>query len=238
MAGKIIPKSNRSLYSTFMFSGTIFGGFFGHIFSGLVIPLVSNDGSFFMLSVFGFIWTAMWTTMIHVTPYERTHDASNHSMMLFSTPWSTILQTPSFVSLLVACMGFGYLYSFVTTAIPIYFAKILGGDYIKNGISVSINWLICWLTAIFAGLLAASLTNVNDTSTKTIVRKVYAGIVLILSPMMLLGVMLADCNKSLVQNFLSMSVILLAFERASLRINALDLCPGESGLNMSMIRLK
>lgn len=124
---------------------------------------------------------------------------------------------------------FGYLYSFITTGIPIYCAKILGGDYIKNGIHVSVNWLICWLTAILAGLMAASLTTVDGTTTKTIVRKVYAGIVLILSPLMLLGVVLADCNKPLVRNFISLSVVLLAFERSSLRINALDLCAGKSG---------
>lgn len=93
------------------------------------------------------------------------------------------------------------------------------------------------MAAILAGLLAASLTNVNDTRTKTTVRKIYAGIVLILSPLMLLGVMMADCNEPLVKNFISISVVLLAFERASLRINALDLCPGESGPKAYAIRL-
>lgn len=121
---------------------------------------------------------------------------------------------------------FGYLYSFITNGIPIYSARKLGGDPIRNGIKVSFPWLLCWVTSLFAARLAELLTNSN-TIAKTTIRKLYAAIVLILSPLMLLGVMIAKCNDSLARNFMRIATVLLAFERSSLRINSLDLCPSK-----------
>lgn len=106
LAGKIVPKAGRSWRSTFMFSGTLFGGFVGHMFSGMVIPYVSHDGSYFMLSVFGFIWAVMWITMVKVMSYKQANDGSSHSMKLTRTPWPLIFQTMPFVSLLVASCGY------------------------------------------------------------------------------------------------------------------------------------
>lgn len=119
----------------------------------------------------------------------------------------------------------GFLYSFITTGLPIYGANVLGGDAVKTGIQVSVSWMIGWITSIFAGISASSLTNV-DTNTKIKIRKLYVGIVLIGSPIMLLGVMTAECNDSWARTFIRMTVILLGFERSSIRINSLDLCPG------------
>lgn len=121
---------------------------------------------------------------------------------------------------------FGYLYSFVTTGIPIYSAKVLGGDAIRNGVQVSIPWLICWVASLLAGTLATSLTSTNTIS-KTVIRKLYVGIVLILSPLMVLGVLIAECDASWAKFFMKMSVILMCFERSSIRINSLDLCPSQ-----------
>lgn len=128
--------------------------------------------------------------------------------------------------IIVRASRYGYLYSFITTGLPIYGAKVLGLDIMENGIQVSIAWLLCWVTSILAGLSAIPLTYA-DTLTKTIVRKLYAAIVLIGSPLMLMGVVLADCNRSMARHFARMSVILLGFERSSLRINSLDLCPSK-----------
>lgn len=119
----------------------------------------------------------------------------------------------------------GFLYSFITTGLPIYGANVLGGDAVKTGIQVSLSWMIGWITSIFAGISASSLTNV-DTNTKIKIRKLYVGIVLIGSPIMLLGVMTVECNESWARTFIRMTVILLGFERSSIRINSLDLCPG------------
>jgi hypothetical protein len=119
----------------------------------------------------------------------------------------------------------GFLYSFITTGLPIYGANVLGGDAVKTGIQVSVSWLISWVTSVIAGISAASMTNV-DTNTKIKFRKLYVGIVLIGSPLMLLGVMFAECDVSLARIFIRMTVILLGFERSSIRINSLDLCPG------------
>lgn len=121
---------------------------------------------------------------------------------------------------------YGYLYSFITTAVPIYGAKVLGGDAIKNGVNVSVTWLMCWATSIAAGLSVPVLTN-TGALTKTAVAKLYAGIVLIAAPLMLLGLAMAKCNVTLSKVFMRMSVILLGFERSSLRVNSLDLCPSE-----------
>lgn len=106
LAGKIVPKTGRSWRSTFMFSGTIFGGFVGHMFSGVVIPHVSHDGSYFTLSVFGFAWAIMWITMVRVMSYDQAEDGSSHSMKLSGTPWTLIFQSMPFVSLLVASCGY------------------------------------------------------------------------------------------------------------------------------------
>ncbi|XP_015372959.1 PREDICTED: sialin-like [Diuraphis noxia] len=233
LAGKIIPKTNRILYSTFMFSGTMFGGFFGHLYSGLVIPNVSHNGSYLALSVVGFLWVAVWATMIHLTPYDSDLNSIPMSVSFISTTWTVIMRSMPFVSLLNASFGFGFLYSFITTGIPIYTANVLGGNAVKNGIPVSMTWLIGWMTSIIAGISAASLTNVN-TITKTTIRKMYVGIVLIGSPIMLFGVMVAGCQESYVKTFTKMSVILLGFERSSIRINSMDLCPGYVGSLIAM----
>ncbi|XP_025197060.1 sialin-like [Melanaphis sacchari] len=233
LAGKIIPKTNRILYTTFMFSGTVFGGFFGHLYSGIVIPNVSLDGSFLALSVIGFVWAAVWGTMIHLTPYVNDFSDSPKSVSFISTAWTVIMRSMPFISLLNASFGFGFLYSFITTGLPIYSANVLGGDAVKTGIQVSVSWIISWILSIFAGISAASLTNV-DTNTKIKVRKLYVGIVLIGSPIMLLGVMIAECNESLARIFMRMTVILLGFERSSIRINSLDLCPSYVGSLIAM----
>ncbi|XP_060836111.1 sialin-like [Rhopalosiphum padi] len=233
LAGKIVPKTNRILYTTFMFSGTVFGGFFGHLYSGIVIPNVSLDGSFITLSVIGFIWAAVWGTMIHLTPYINDFSDLPKSVSFISTAWTVIIRSMPFISLLNASFGLGFLYSFITTGLPIYGANVLGGDAVKTGIQVSVSWLISWVTSVIAGISAASMTNV-DTNTKIKVRKLYVGIVLIGSPIMLLGVMFAECDVSLARTFIRMTVILLGFERSSIRINSLDLCPGYVGSLIAM----
>ncbi|KAE9523333.1 hypothetical protein AGLY_016281, partial [Aphis glycines] len=233
LAGKIVPKTNRTLYTTFMFSGTVFGGFFGHLYSGIVIPNVSLDGSFVTLSVIGFAWAAVWGTMIHLTPYVNDFSDSPKSVSFISTAWIVIMRSMPFISLLNASFGLGFLYSFITTGLPIYGANVLGGDAVKTGIQVSVSWIIGWITSIFAGISASSLTNV-DTNTKIKIRKLYVGIVLIGSPIMILGVMTAECNDSWARTFIRMTVILLGFERSSIRINSLDLCPGYVGSLIAM----
>jgi len=105
LAGKIIPKTNRILYSTFMFSGTMFGGFFGHLYSGLVIPNVSHDGSYWALSVVGFLWVAVWATMIHLTPYDSDLNSIPISVSFISTAWTVIIRSMPFISLLNASFG-------------------------------------------------------------------------------------------------------------------------------------
>lgn len=127
---------------------------------------------------------------------------------------------------------YGYLYSFITTAIPVYGAKVLGGDAIRNGIQVSIPWLICWITSIIAGITSMTLINANMVE-KITMRKVYASIVLILSPLMLLGVMIAKCDEVTARVFMKISVVLLSFERSSVRINSLDLCPSECSVEIN-----
>lgn len=120
----------------------------------------------------------------------------------------------------------GFLYSFITTGLPIYTANVLGGDAVRNGIPASATWIVGWITSIIAGISTSSLTNV-DTITKTTARKIYVGIVLIGSPIMLFGAKAAGCNGSYVKTFARTSVILLGFERSSIRINSMDLCPGK-----------
>jgi len=120
----------------------------------------------------------------------------------------------------------GFLYSFITTWLPIYSANVLGGDAVRNGVPVSVTWIVGWITSIIAGISAGWLTNV-DTFTKTTVTKMYVGIVLIGSPIMLFGAMVAGCNGAYVKTFTRTSIILLGFERSSIRINSMDLCPGK-----------
>ncbi|XP_003246944.1 sialin-like isoform X1 [Acyrthosiphon pisum] len=233
LAGKIIPKKNRILYTTFMFSGTMFGGSMGNLYSGIVIPNVSHDGSYFVLSVIGFVWVAVWATMMHLTPYDSDLNSIPMSVSFISSSWTMIIQSMPFISLLNASFGLGFLYSFVTTCLPIYTANVLGGDAMRNGIPVSVTWLVGWITSIIAGISAESLTNV-DTITKTTVRKMYVGIVLIGSPIMLFGAMVAGCDSAYVKTFTRTSVILLGFERSSIRINSIDLCPGYMGSLIAM----
>ncbi|KAL4131201.1 hypothetical protein QTP88_008543 [Uroleucon formosanum] len=233
LAGKIIPKTNRILYTAFMFSGTMFGGFFGHLYSATAIPNVSHDGSYLALSVIGFAWVAVWATMMHLTPYDSDLNSIPVSVSFISTSWTTIIRSMPFVSLLNASFGLGFLYSFITTGLPIYTANVLGGDAVRNGIPASATWIVGWITSIIAGISTSSLTNV-DTITKTTARKIYVGIVLIGSPIMLFGAKAAGCNGSYVKTFARTSVILLGFERSSIRINSMDLCPGYVGSLIAM----
>lgn len=107
LAGKIIPKTNRILYTAFMFSGTMFGGFFGHLYSATAIPNVSHDGSYLALSVIGFAWVAVWATMMHLTPYDSDLDSIPVYVSFISTSWTTIIRSMPFVSLLNASFGYG-----------------------------------------------------------------------------------------------------------------------------------
>lgn len=105
MAAKIIAKPQRSTYSTFMFSGTIFGRFTVHIFSGLTISCISVESSYFILSALGIIWIIIWVIMMQIIPYELVSDASDHSLGLSTTPWAVIFKSMPFISLLIATLG-------------------------------------------------------------------------------------------------------------------------------------
>lgn len=114
----------------------------------------------------------------------------------------------------------------MTTGLPVYRAKVIGVDPIANALGISIYWFFCWISSIFAALLAKSLTN-SYMITMTTIKKIYVGMVLILTPLMLLGVMLIKCNNSLAMIFFFIVMICLGFERNSIRINSTDLCPSE-----------
>jgi len=114
LAGKIIPKTNRILYTTFMFSGTMFGGFLGNLYSGIVIPDVSHDGSYFALSVIGFVWVAVWATMMHLTPYDSDLNNIPMSVTFISTSWTMIIRSMPFISLLNASFGYGRHHVFIS----------------------------------------------------------------------------------------------------------------------------
>lgn len=118
---------------------------------------------------------------------------------------------------------YGYLYSFLAVILPLYKASMLGGDFITNGVEMSIPWLTCWITCVLAGLTAMSLSTAGVIKRTTII-KMYAGFVLVASPLMLLGVLIAKCDQSKAKFFMYLSVVLFGFERSSIRINSLDLC--------------
>ncbi|XP_050529200.1 uncharacterized protein LOC126898838 [Daktulosphaira vitifoliae] len=212
-----------------MFSGTIFGAFSGHLFSGVVIPITSHGLSYYILSTFALGWVIIWTIMQFKMPYIIIEDASIHSLRIFTTPWKIILKSKAYISLLIASLGFGYLYSFITTGLPIYSAKFIGGDAVKNGINVCIPWMLCWIFSIIAGLISMSLT-INNGIKKTTIRKTYAGLVLILSSLMVLCIRLTKCDSLQTKVCIYLSIALLAFERNSIRINSLDLCPSKPNL--------
>lgn len=118
------------------------------------------------------------------------------------------------------------MFSFMTTGLPVYRAKVVGIDPIENSVKISIFWFFCWVSSIVAALLTQTLTHSYVVS-QTVVRKIYAGIVLILTPLMLIGVMLVKCNDSWAKFFFFIVMLCLGFERNSIRINSLDLCPSK-----------
>lgn len=120
----------------------------------------------------------------------------------------------------------GYLFSFMTTGLPVYRAKVVGIDPIENSVKISIFWFFCWVSCIVAALLTQYLTH-SYVAAQTTIRKIYAGIVLILTPLMLLGIMLVKCNDLWAMFFLFIAMLCLGFERNSIRINSLDLCPSK-----------
>lgn len=125
LAGKIIESQERSSYSTFMFSGLLFGGFFGHLFSGIVISAVSHNGSYFALSIMGFAWVAVWLTMVRSVPYERVQDASRQSMELFLTPWHQMLRSKPYVALLITSLGYGKRIEFHAVTLLMFVTSLI-----------------------------------------------------------------------------------------------------------------
>ena len=143
MIARWLPKNERGLLSTFIYSGAQIGTVITMPLTGLMASSTALGGwasAFYLQGIVGCIWFASWMALVHETPSD--HPRIRRSELKYildgqgaerahrnpTIPWRRVLSSRPLWALIIAHMGQNWGFYTILFQLPTYFSQILGFD--------------------------------------------------------------------------------------------------------------
>lgn len=243
-----MPKNERSLASSLVYSGCQIGTVIALPISGILCNSTFLGGWPSVFYVFGgltCIWFVFWIFLIYDTPenhpristeeliFIQTSQGEEKTHMKPVTPWREIFRSAPVWSLILAHFGQNWGFYMLLTELPTYLSTILHFDIKKNSYISSLPYLMQALVNWTFGYVADYIRTKGYVST-TVIRKVCNSIGFFSPGLCLIGVAFAGCNSTLNVVLFIIGMGFNGFIYSGFMTTHIDMAPDFAGTLMGM----
>ncbi|GIX89354.1 hypothetical protein CEXT_804531 [Caerostris extrusa] len=246
MLGSWLPKYERSMLSTIVYSGAQIGTVISLPISGLLCDsnfLGGWPSVFYVFGTLGCLWFLFWAYFIHETP-EKHPRISQAELILIQTgkvenvkappiPWKTVLSSVPVWILMITHFGQNWGFYTFLTELPTYLGSILHFNIKSNGFLSALPYLlyaiVSWIISYFAdGLRKKKIFTINT------IRKVSNSIGFFGPAICLVGVILVGCDYVWSVVFLTLAMGFNGCTYSGYMVTHVDMSPDFAGTLMGM----
>lgn len=236
------PPSERSVFSSIVYSGNQFGVVISMPVAGLLCQYVDWTWPFYVFGILSAVWLLLWIIFVYNTPDEHPwiskHEYSyiHESLALTldkqhhpKVPWKAIFATPAVWALI--CSHFGYNWGFYTllTNLPTYMENVLGFDIGKNGALSALPYIVMMAVGYVSSGLADFVLRKGYVQRVVVIRKSFNTVALYGSALSLLIITFLKCQTIPIYILLILAVAFDGGTYAGFQINHVDLSPNFAG---------
>lgn len=237
------PPSERSIFSSIVYSGNQFGVVISMPVAGLLCQYVDWTWPFYIFGILSAIWLILWTIFVYNTPedhpwisndeYSFIHDSlaltvEKKTKHHPKVPWKAIFSSTAVWGLI--CTHFGYNWGFYTllTQIPTYMSNVLGFDIGQNGILSSLPYIVMMVVGYISSTVADYVIKKGWVRV-VVIRKTFNTAALYGSAISLFAITFLKCQTSAIYILLVLAVAFDGGTYAGFQINHVDLSPNFAG---------
>ncbi|KAK9502632.1 hypothetical protein O3M35_011365 [Rhynocoris fuscipes] len=233
-----VPKQERGLWGTVVFSGAQAGNALNFLFSALLISWTGRwDVVFYFWGIVGFCWTVVYTLTTYSFPKAHPNMKPKEKEILDAylaevekketttyTPWKQIFSSNPLWAINLAMFGHNWALFIVVTSLPKYVSSVLRFNIKKNGYANAGLYIAMWLVSILSGYLVDFLEKKKCLTTLWS-RKLFTTIASVGPSLGLVGAGYAGCSALWSQVSFITGMATMGFFYPSLKINPIDLAP-------------
>ncbi|XP_018652682.1 putative sialin (solute carrier family 17 member 5) (sodium/sialic acid cotransporter) (ast) (membrane glycoprotein hp59) [Schistosoma mansoni] len=256
LVGNWSPPSEKSRFTTFVFSGLVIGAVIGQSLAGVISqPRLVHSTDLttptyisywpyvhYIYGIIAVVFSGIWTVLVFNSPNQHPWISSSEKQYILSTsvhnnsendnksviPWGQIFKSAPVWSILICHVCFNWSFYSLITSMPTYMCRVLGFSMTENGLLSSIPYIAQSIVSLLAAYLSDFLIAKHFLST-TSVRKLNNVIALGGLGLGLISVSLVGCNRMAAIVLFSVTIGLMGFSLSGYGSNALDLAPIYNG---------
>ncbi|XP_071038026.1 sialin-like isoform X2 [Parasteatoda tepidariorum] len=236
------PMTERSRFSTIIFTGNPFGNVIAMPISGLLSSASFLGGwpaVFYVFGGLGCIWFVFWSFLVYETP-DRHPTISKEELFLIeqnndeklkqkpAVPWRDIFTSIPMWALIIAHTGHNFGYYLLMTEMPTYLNNILHFDLKSNGFLSAIPYIAQGAAAWVASFIADRL-RVSETMSITSIRKLFQIIGVFGPACCLLLINISGCRPQLIVALLTLGMGFNGCIYSGFNVTHVDMCPDFAG---------
>jgi MFS transporter, ACS family, solute carrier family 17 (sodium-dependent inorganic phosphate cotransporter), member 5 len=157
---------------------------------------------FYIFGAIGIVWFIVWMIFGSKSPSENRFIGVVEKKYLEDkiktnppgkTPWLDIIKSKSFWGLVIAHFSSNFGTYLFLTQLPTYMREILKFDIKSNGALSALPYIVFWFAIILSSIIGDKLIE-SKKLTKTVVRKIFNSLGLILPMSAVIGLCFVDCS--------------------------------------------
>ncbi|XP_055943182.1 sialin-like [Argiope bruennichi] len=247
MLGTWLPKYERSIFTTIIYSGTQIGTVIAMPISGELCYSDRFGGwpsVFYVFGALGCFWFIFWALFIHEMPEKHPH-ISKAELILIQTgketsrnealpiPWKSILTSVPVWILMITHFGQNWGFYIFLTELPSYLSSILHFNIESNGFLSAVPHLMYAIVGWIVSYMADNIRKKDKYSINTI-RKVCNGIGFFGPAICLVGVILVGCDYVWSVVFLTLALGFNGCTYSGFMVTHVDMSPHFAGTLMGL----
>lgn len=248
MIARWLPKDERSLLSTIIYSGGLCGTVVAMPLSGILCDSAFLGGwpaAFYVFGVIGVLWFIFWAALVHNSPQEHprisqeeriyieTNQGDEHTREVLPIPWRAVLTSLPFWALMLTHFGQNWGSYTLLTELPSYLKNIQHFGIKQNGYLSALPYMLQAITSWGAGYLADHIRR-RDLFSVSIIRKFCNSFAFFGAATCLFGVTFAGCNAALSVVLFTIGMGINGFSYSGYMVTHVDMSPDFAGTLMGM----
>ncbi|KAK9502634.1 hypothetical protein O3M35_011366 [Rhynocoris fuscipes] len=233
-----VPKFERGLWGSVVFSGAHSGNALNSLLSALLIGWTGRwDIVFYVWGIFGLVWTVLYGFTTYAFPNAHPNMKPKEKEILDAylaeiqkketttyTPWKEIFKSNPVWAINICMFGHSWALFMTVTSLPLYFSSVMRFNIKKNGYANAGLYIAMWIICILSGYFVDFLEKRNYLSTIWS-RKIFTTVASVGPSLGLVGAGYAGCSALWSQVSFITGMATMGFFYPSLKINPIDLAP-------------
>ncbi|XP_058791427.1 putative inorganic phosphate cotransporter [Phymastichus coffea] len=242
LLSKWIPSNERTLATSFVFSGIRFGILISSVMSGLIM---SNSGKswpniFYLFGGVGILWFVFWVFLCYNSPREHPLIKDEEERYLNECmsehihekappfPWKSALKSKAFLAIVIAQSGSDFNSYTIMSDLPKYMQNVLKLPIHLNGYASSVHNVSAWIFCMIMSWVS-DWSIEKGYASRTNMRKLNTFVASIGPAIFLVMAMYVGCNVAWAIALIAIGLTFAGSSHPGSKVNVLDLSPNYSG---------